>query len=297
VFGPPLSPLPHPALTFVSSNGAPIELAAISKLIQQKKVEAIFLAAASEGYFARYAQSYVSSILRACDCSCLVFVCISGPRHRLAEHVAKFGTHDSRVIYCSDDIDPEREKYSVYMINEADPSPIPGPYYASIGLLSLHLLLHLATPIFVTGIDTVLQGGIRELIERCRDRDVVLNRHDTSVKLQSRLINSLVLVYPTEGAMIFARFLSNYLGSALQKTVQPSFFDQAALLMAKLHLEANCRPPKIGYFDKFDINNVMFNQTNVQGHRDLLSQFRFINIFSGGMGDAALSPKDIEATA
>lgn len=297
VFGPPLTPLSHPTLTFVTSNGAPIELAGIAKMVKAQKVEAIFFAAASEGYFPRFAPTYVSSILGACDCNCLVFVCISGPKHRLAEHVAKFGPADPRVIFCSDDVDPEAVKYSLYWNDVAEPSSIPGVYYASIGLLSLHFLLPaLNTPFFVTGIDTILQRGVKDLLGQYRDKDVVFNRLGTNVTMQSHLINSLLLAYPTDGAMICAHFLSNYLGSALQKIEQAQFFDQQTLLMARHHLETNCGAEKIGYFGEFDMNNVMFNQHNVQAHRELLRKFRFVNIFSGGQKEVALTPEEVQAT-
>jgi hypothetical protein len=96
--------------------------------------------------------------------------------------------------------------------------------------------------------------------------------------------------------MICAHFLSNYLGSALQKIEQAQFFDQQALLMTKHHLETNGLREKIGYFGDFDMNNVMFNQHNVQAHRELLRKFRFVNIFSGGQKEVALTPEEVQAT-
>ena len=291
VLGPPLQPLAEPQLSFVSSTGEAMTLNDLGEAVKKLKAEVAFFTQASEEYFGRFARTYIDTMLKSSDISCMVFVCVSGPKSRLLQHVRSLDLNDPRVIFCSDDFPVEFDISELYFNDEVKPRPIAGPYYASIGLLSLHVLLPaLSIPIFLSGVDTVLQRGVRDLLERCSGKDIVLNLMSTNFTMESRVVNSLVLVYPTVSAMTAAGFLSNYLGSALRKPRQPGFFDQLALLMTSHHLNKNGLGEGIGYFEEYDMNNAMFTRDNVKNHRNYLAKFRFVNIFSGGVGEDAIDP-------
>ena len=295
VFGPPLAALSWPNVTFALANGEPVTLAGLADMAKTDRVEVAFFAATSVGYFKRYAKAYVSSILNACDCNCLVFVCISGGRGRLEELSASLGIDDRRIIFCTDEMDEEPKDYRVVPPSTLEPTTLPVAYYGSLGLLCLHAVLPaLRVPIFNSGIDTVLQRGVRDLIDERRGSDVVLNLNQGALSMESRITNSLMLAYPTPNAQLFANFLSNYLGREQQNFVQPSFFDQFALLMAKLHVERNGQAPNLGYFGEFDTNNLMFKHKHARTHRDFIKQFRFVNIFSScDVIEPAIRPDDL----
>ncbi len=293
VFGPPLPARAKPELTFMTAAGKPLEVARLREVFTANKTEATFFTAASEAYFGRYAKAYISTMLKYCDVNCTVIVCISGPKERLAQHVERLGLNDPRVIFCSDDLQGA-DGVEVYLNSQTEPQRFPGPYYASVGLLALPtLLLHLTAPIFISGVDTVLQRGVRDLLDEHRDKSVVINRMTDNYTMESRCVNSLVLVYPTKEARTFGSFVNNYLGEAFDAQTQPGFFDQLGLLMSTHHLTVNGLEHVIGYFGPYDINNSMFTKENVVGHRDLLAKFRFVNIFSGGVGEKAMEPDEV----
>jgi hypothetical protein len=60
---------------------------------------------------------------------------------------------------------------------------------------------------------------------------------------------------------------------------------------------ANGDAPKVGYFGEFDINNVMFTQTNYKIHIDLMRKYRFLNMFVSEPEERALRPENVVAEA
>ncbi len=299
VFGPPLPPIAWPPISYARADGTPLSLAALAEHARQSRTEVAFFTSASVPYFRRYAKVFVASMLGACDCPCLVIVCVSGGKGRLAELAAELAVDDPRLILAHDEMEAEPKGWQIHNPTTFDPAPLPLVYFASIGLLTLHSLLPaLGVPIFNSGIDTVLQRGVRDLLEERRGADVLLNLNDSTPIMESRITNSLTLTFPTPNGMLFANFLSNYLGTALQRPVQPGFFDQLSLLMAQQHVTRNGTAARVEYFGEFDTNNLMFKQGHAATHRDFIKKFRFVNVFAGGdISETAVRPEDITEPA
>lgn len=298
-FGPPPAPIAWPKISYARPDGKPLSLDQLAALAKKNGTEVVFLSAASVVYFRRYAKSFVTSMLAASDCECLVIVCISGGKGQLGQLGAELGIDDRRLILAADEMDQDPHGYRIITPSNVDPIPLPLVYYASIGLLCLHELLPaLSVPIFNSGIDTVLQRGVRDLIEGRRGADLLLNLNSSTFSMESRITNSLTLTYPTPAGQLFANFMSSYLGGILQKADEPAFFDQMALLMATHHLMANEPSARVEYFGELDTNNLMFRQEHAASHKDFIKKFRFVNIFAGGeLSDIAVRPEDITEPA
>ncbi len=295
IFGPRLEPRMRPSLTFATSDGKPLSLTDLSTTAKEMGIEAVFFSAASAPYFSRYAKAFSNSILKSADCRFLIVVCVSGEGRRLHERASELGIKDPRVILCADDLNENSGPYAVYTPTEDRIMNVSGAYYASIGHLCLHFLLKaLNAPMIMSGIDTLLQREVRDMLDRFAGADVVFNLNQTSFMMESRLTNSLVMVNPTDNGQVFGEFLNRYLGDVVLGHHQPAFFDQLSLLMGTHYLKTHATAPKIEYFDEFDTNNIMFTQKNYEAHRDLMARYRFVNIFSGGeLGERAVRPEDI----
>lgn len=290
VFGPTPEPRAKPALTFVTSTGEPLDISGLRNVFETNKAEVAFFTSASEEYFERFARTYIGTMLDRSDASAVLIICICVPKERLAGIVKAMGMNNPRVVFCSDDLQ-HPERYETYLPNRLEAHRFPGPYYASVGLLTLHALLpHLTTPIVFTGIDTVLQRGIRDMLAQHQGKSVVLNIMLDNTTMESRVVNSLVMAYPTPETMTFAKFINAYLGTGFEPYLQPGYFDQLGLLMATHHLKLQGLERIIGYFEEFDINNMMFTKENAPWHRDVMAKFRFVNIFHGAHGEKALDP-------
>lgn len=295
VFGPRPQPRVKPDLTFVTSTGEPLELSNLRSFFEKNKAEVGFFTSASEEYFKRFARTYIATMLERCDVSGVVVICICVPREKLQGIVRELGIDNPRVVFCSDDLH-DADRYETYLPNRLEPHRFPGPYYASVGLLTLHLLLpHLTMPLVFTGIDTVLQRGIRDMLEQHKGKSIVLNIMLDNTTMESRVVNSLVMAYPTPDTYAFANFINIYLGTGFEPFLQPGYFDQLGLLMATHHLALQGLEHIIGYFDEFDINNLMFTKENAPWHREIMAKFRFVNIFHGAHGEKALDPGEIAA--
>ena len=298
VFGPLAETPPFLPTRFISAAGEKLELSAIAGRTAELGARVVFFTSASAEYFARHAKTYVSSMLDTCDCGCMVFVCICAPVEQLAAITAGLGIDDRRLIFCCDDFHPDAAERQVFFPTPSAPSSVPGVYYAASALLRMdQLLQQLGLPVFVTGIDTVLQRGVVDLLERCGHADVVLNRMGSQAALGSQLVNNLVLTFPTENGLLFARFLKTYLGGHLALPVQPAYLDQLDLHMAKHHLMANGSAPKIEYFDESDIINIMFSHQNFRFHYDKMRSYRFLNMFVAGCADNPLTAEDVAEQA
>jgi tetratricopeptide (TPR) repeat protein len=287
VFGEPLEPLEGPILSFASSSGQPLSVDDICEIIRQRDVKVGFFTAGSQLYFETCGPSYISSILNNCDIGALVFVCAEGGWGTIGQIAEILRISDHRVILCTDDSFRDEGGWKVFGSEEAP--RIVSNRYACVGLLALEKLLgNFRIPFILSGLDTILQRGVGDLIDEFNDCDIVFNKVEHGHRMGSYLVNSLELVYPTQNAMLLARFLSRYLGQLLEQRYQPFAIDQQVLVMAQQHLIYNRPNARIDFFSEFDINNVMFNQENIEDHRDLFGKFRFVNIFKEGQQEKSL---------
>ncbi len=298
IFDAPAEPSPPLPTTFVSFAGAELDIAAIAKHSRDLEAEVLFVTSTSEEYFDRNSYTYLSSILKSCDCTCLIFVYICAPKERLIEISSRARIKDPRIIYCSDDFDPSATHWRLFTMERKEPLNVAGIYYASSGMLRTDTLLqHLGLPVCVTGIDTVLQRGVKDLIERFRGSDVVFNKMGSHVMLGGQLVNNLVLIYPTENGSLFINFLKSYHAPHVAQIDQPVYLDQLDIHMAKHHVMVNGNAPVIRYFDPLDINNDMFNHLNYRNYLERMRSFRFLNMFVGGCKEDALTAEDVELEA
>jgi tetratricopeptide (TPR) repeat protein len=300
IYGSPKKNSDKSSMLFANSAGCSLTVDDIRQKIRDQNVQIGFFTQGSEAYFKVCAKNYVESILKNCKASCLVFFCVAGAWDT-AENVAKqLGIDDERLIICVDDYVYIPEEYRVYnthdIKNDDKYPPVGSHYYAVVGLLYLfEFLYEFSIPMFLSGMDTILQHDVRDLVEKHHDADVVVNKLNKSGSghLSSDLINSLLLAYPTNNAMLFALFLKTHLGNNVRKKQQAFAIDQLFLNLAVHHVLANGKNPKVQYFDEFDINNCMFNVENVDAYRNYLKKFRFVNIFHAGQGDNALHGDDV----
>ncbi len=295
---PSQPPLP---LDFFSSSATPMTLDEVAERANECNAKIAFFTSASEEYCGRFGKNYINSILEYCDCGCLIFICLCTPLKAMPNIIEPLGINDRRVIFCCDHFDPPSSNCHVYNLLSPDPQRSPGCYYnASAALHADGLLAKIQIPMCFTGIDTVLQKGVTDFIERFADADVVFNKIGSQTLLGSQLVFNLVFVFPTENGLLFLEFLKRYLGLHLSWTEQPEFLDQVDLHMAKHHVVACGESPKIQYFDYYDINNVMFNRNNYQVHAQQMYKFRFLNMFISACSatpEIALAAEDVRMTA
>lgn len=294
VFAPTGESTPLLPTTYVTSTGQPLDLDGLVARSKEVGAKVVYTTSTSAEYFERYAQSYISSHLKS-DLPCMVIVYVCAPAEKLPGLVASLGIDDPRLIFCSDGFDPDGRDIELFSPNHGSAIKVHGIYYAVSCLFrSDYCLCYMGLPVFAMGIDTILQRGVADLFEQFADHDLVLNMAGSSFTLGSQLVNNLVLVMPTENGLRFVDFMKSYLGRHLANIVQPAFLDQMDLHMAKLHIQYAQPEVKIGYFDEYDINNVMFNKDNIQGHMDRVLKYRFLNMYIGGNPKNAMSSEDID---
>jgi hypothetical protein len=296
IFGAPFVPQPPFATDFFSSDGASMTIEEVAARCGRVQARAAFFCSASPEYFERYAKTYVTSIFANCNCDFVVIICICAPLHRVAEIVATRPANDPRLIYCCDNFDGSEWNFRIMQPNSGEPGSVPSSYYASAALLRMDWLLrHLALPVFVSGIDTVLQHGVADLLARFHHADIVLNKASAHFDLGGQLVNNLVLAFPTESALLFTEFLKKYLGDHLRQNEQPAGIDQLDLHMGVHHLRTNIPEAVIEFFDPADINCVMFNRLNYMHNEQLLLSYRFLNMFVGAVEqDIRLKPEHLD---
>lgn len=294
IFGPAIektAPLPT---VFADGDGNILSIEDVQARSRAVNAQAAFFVSTSPEYFDRYARVFASSVLKACDCGCLVIICVCTDHERMPEIVRSLDLKDPRLIFCSDNFDPASEDFKIYS-PKAEAVSTPGPHYATAAMLRSDWVLDfLKLPVFLTGIDTVLQRGIADLLETHQNADVILNRVGSQGALANQVINNLVTIFPTENGSRFLHFLKSYLGGHLHEATQAAAVDQLDLQLAKHYLVAHSDNPNIAYFEETDINNVMFNQANYIRHIERFRKYRFVNIFAGGCPDNALSEGDLQ---
>jgi FkbM family methyltransferase len=285
VLSPSPSPMPWPDIAFAAADGRPLTPSEVQASAARRKAEVVFLVAADEVYVARYGDAFVRSVLRSADVPCLAVIFIAGKAGELAQVAAAFGIDDDRVVFAGDLSSPSPNQY--HSLHSKGVNERPSAYYQCLRFSWLGYISEcLRLPILVCDIDLVLQQGIADLLKAHADADVVFNRSDYILQAGSHMIANLVLVNPTEAAFRFTRFLRSYVDKSLHRERIDHFADQIALLMGWHHLQ-RIPAARIGYFEAYDINNVMFNSGNIATTRDIAAKYRFINFFAS-QGDIAL---------
>lgn len=260
ILGPTPPEAPWPAIGFASATGGAMELQQVRDAAARQRAEVVFFVAADAAYVARYARWYVSSVLRSCDLRCIVIVHVIGGLGRLEEAAASIGIDDSRLILSGDGFDPATVKGRCYATPNGVQSHALAAHYQSARFQWLgYMIRQLALPVIVSDIDLLLQRGIKDLLERCADADIVFNEITAKAELGSRLVANLLLVNPTGTADVFARFLRSYLDAQLRKPKIDRFIDQTALLMARHHV-VRATAARLAYFDEFDVNNLIYKE-------------------------------------
>jgi FkbM family methyltransferase len=266
----------EPKIGLMTSSGVPLNWLELRATAARLGAEAVFFAAADRAYVDLYARWYIKSILKHCDVPCLVILHVIGGAGHLREVVKSVGVRDKRLIFTSDRFDAGGVTTRCYDTPPKGLIAKPVAHLQSIRFLRLGSFLQkLKLPVFVSDIDLLLQRGVKDLLQRSADADVVFNENTQSTNAGSRLTANLLLVNPTHNAALFLRFLRSYLERALSKSEVTRWIDQFALMLARHHLCLRANNPRIGYFDtNTDINNVMYK--SYQEH-----PFRFLSLYHG----------------
>ncbi|MBF0161668.1 MAG: tetratricopeptide repeat protein [Magnetococcales bacterium] len=272
-------PQPWPTIEFATANGKKMDRADLRAYAAGQGAEVVFYVAADPIYASRHARRYLSSLLKHCDVPFLVVVQIVGGLGRLPEFSRLIGIDTPRLLYAADAFDPASIRAVTWKINEEVPIRTPLVYYQSARFLWLdHLLEQFQRPMIVSDVDQLLQKGLKEMMDRLAPWEVVFHEGTRNVKMADRLIANLLLVKPTDGGRLFARFFRYYMNLALQnaeaKGSYAYFLDQNALLMARHHLQWMIKQPRVGYFDPLDVNVGMFKSYQE-------NPFRFLSFYTG----------------
>lgn len=276
-----------PELNFFTCNGEILTIEELKNLNSVRSAKVGFFTGGSRLYFETCGTSYVESILTNCDLEEVVLLCATGGWAKPEDLADIIRVTDPRLIFCVDDF-MDNGEYCVYGPDIKHSGKIPHQY-ACCGLLNVEKLLSILNiPIILSGLDTVLQRGVADLLEKYHDADVVLNKVDKGHRLGSYFVNSLELINPTPIGKAFARFIGGYVGNMLSARLQPFAIDQQCLVLAWQNILYRYPEAHIETFSEFDVNNVMFNTENIQDHIDLYEKFRFINIFKDGQKGKSL---------
>lgn len=266
----------EPAIELASSDGKRLTWQAMQARAKRLKAKAVFFAAADRKYIDLYARWYIKSVLKYSDVSSLVVVHVIGGAKQLKDVAKSLGIADKRLILTADGFDAAAVKTKCYDTPPKGLIPIPVAHFQSVRFLRLGALLDkLKLPVFVSDIDLILQRGVKDLLQRARKSDLMLNENRLNTNAGSRLTANLLLVHPTKHAQVFVRFLRATLEAALGGAEVSRWIDQFALLLARHHLVRHAPKAQIGYFDTdSDINNVMYK--SYQKH-----PFRFLSLYHG----------------
>ena len=264
------------SVALATSAGELLDWSKLQAIAKRLGAQVVFFAAADRTYVDLYARWYVKSILKYCDLPCLIVVHVIGGATQLKDVAKSLDIEDERLILVGDRFVASDVKTKCYDTPPKGLIAQPVAHFQSVRFLRLGALLkQLNLPVFVSDIDLLLQRGVKDLIERCHDADVVFNENTGNANAGSRLTANLLLVNPTANAALFLRFLKGFLEQALAGREVTRWIDQFALLMARHHLVRRGKTPQLGYFDtSSDINNVMYK--SYQEH-----PFRFLSLYHG----------------
>ncbi len=281
------APREESEIELLSSSGAASNWLAIRAAAARLGARTVFFAAADRAYVDLYARAYIKSVLKNCDVPFLVVVHVIGGAGQLRDAAKAIGVRDKRLFYAGDAFEAGSITTQCYDAPPKGRTEKPLAHLQSVRFLRLRPLLEkLGLPVIVSDIDLLLQRGVRDLLDRTANSDVVLNMNEANKYAGSRLTANLVCVNPTANARLFLCFLENYLERQLGKTEVSRWIDQLALLLARHHLAIRGDVPCIDYFDtSCDINNVMY-----PSYQD--NPYRFFSLYHGF--DMASLDKDEE---
>lgn len=263
-------------ISFVSAAGKSMDWSKVQAHARRSGTKVVFSVAADEAYVDLYARWYIKSVLKHCDVPFLVIVHVIGGAKRLRAIASNLGISDSRVIYSGDDFDADAVTTRCHDTPPKGLIPRPVAHFQSVRFLRLGALLDkLQLPVFVSDIDLLLQRGVKDLMDRCADADIVLNENTGNRNPGSRLTANLMLAHPTREAGVMLRFLKAYLMKSLGGSEVSRWIDQFGLTMARHHVQLHAPGINIQYFDtSSDINNVMYRSFEK-------NPFRFLSLYHG----------------
>lgn len=268
--------MPEEAITLVSSSGKAIDWSKLQAHARKTGAKVVFSVAADETYVELYARWYIKSVLKHCNVPFLVVVHVIGGASRLKSIAASLGISDPRVIFSADNFDAGSVTTRCHDTPPKSLIARPVAHFQSVRFLRLGTLLdRLQLPVFVSDIDLLLQRGVKDLLERCADADIVFNENTGNKNPGSRLTANLMLAHPTREAGVMLRFLRAYLTKALGGAEVSRWIDQFALTMARHHVQLHAPAANLQYFDtSSDINNVMYRSYEK-------NPFRFLSLYHG----------------
>ncbi|MGD0193218.1 MAG: hypothetical protein ABSD74_20980, partial [Rhizomicrobium sp.] len=156
--------------------------------------QAVFFAAGDRDYVDLYAQRYIKSILKHCDVPFLVVVHVIGSAADLAGIARSVGVRDKRVFFTGDDFDAGAVTTACFDAPPKGRAQKPLSHLQSIRFLRFGSLLQkLKLPVFVSDIDLLLQSGVKDLLDRCAEDDIVVNCNEHNRHAGSRITANLVL--------------------------------------------------------------------------------------------------------
>jgi len=263
-------------LKLVSSAGVPLTWQALQTKAAGLRAKTMFFAAADRTYIDLYAKWYIKSVLKHADVLCLVIVHVIGGAKELAAVAKSVGIKDKRLVYSGDGFDAAAVTTKCYDTPPKGCISKPVAHFQSVRFTRVGAFLQkLKLPVFVSDIDLLLQRGMKDLLERSSDADIVLNENLASANAGSRLTANLLLLNPTANAGRFLRFLKTYLEDFLSRHEVTRWIDQFGLMLARHHLAIHGKTPRIEYFDTTkDINNLMY-----PSYKE--NPFRFFSLFHG----------------
>lgn len=267
-------PPPFDMAPLISTPGAPLSWAQLRRRQLCRAAELVFVVAADAAYLRLYGRPYLLSILRHCDVPALILVHVIGGRQRLAELIRCLDIDDPRLLFTADDF--AAGAVTTQCHDSDGPRRLPVAHFQCVRFaVAERVLAELRRPVIVSDIDVILQRGVRDLLEKFRDRDVVLNRNEASESFGSHITANLALLYPTAAAVGFMSDLRACLTACLAAPHVTRWIDQCGLHLCWQRQASSQAGTRFGWFDTAaDINNVMYRRYEA-------NPFRFLSLFHG----------------
>ncbi len=281
---PPYAPWPEVELS--DSQGqilSPEVFASRGKLLQ---AEQVLFVAGDPKYVRAYAPTFIRSVQKHAEIECLIVIMVADGRGQLSQLAQEVGIQDDRLLFMATDVVCNTKRR--YTLKARHDNGLVGYYQCARFIWAGYLMSMFHLPLVVADIDVVLQRPLRNLEDKYRDYDVVLNENGMNVKLASIFTANLSIINATEAGERFCRFLRSYMEMMLHYEDLDGFMDQSTIALARAHILFHCQA-KVGYLERYDINNTMFNTA---AHAlDLVSEetekYTFFAVY-GSMGDSAL---------
>ena len=235
----PAGPAPLPR--FTDCRGAALGVDDLRRTIDAHGVRALVVVAGDIAYVRQYAKLFACSALMNADAPILVLVHVIGGAGRMEEIAAELAIDSPLLAYSYDDFDEAAvttQCFSAPMGVYAKPVA----HFQCIRFAVADALLHhLERPVFVSDIDSIVQHGLKAILEREAEADVVLNINRSSMYFGGRITANLLLYYPTPVARRFSGILNTYLARQLAEPMVTRWIDQVGLTMAWHAIRRNVR--------------------------------------------------------